>query len=519
MKNQPRSYSSTLRGSTVATLRPVHRVRAYLIGIVLGTSGLIMVPHVADAASPCGTGTLATPTTCMYSSNGSEQTFTVPAGVTSVSVVAIGGVGGPGISTGTGGFGAAVSGQLPTSPGATLFVEVGSNGVAAGGDSFNGGGSSATTDGTSGSGGGESDVRTVSMTDSATTLASRLLVAGGGGGGGGGEPNFNCPSGGGNGGDAGSNGDPATGGELAGQGGMSGDNGGGGGAGGGGTTSDGGNGGDGSPGQGGSAETNYVAAGCGGGGGGGGLEGGGAGGQGGDSNGVEGDGGGGGGGSSLVPSGGSATTDNTGTPSVTITWTPPPDHTQTTVTCPPYTDAVNSPASCTATVTDTTTPSTVPRGTVSWSGGSGSFNAPSCTLSSGACSVTFTPALGSEGTQQITGTYNAGASFDPSTGTAGIQVQKRTTATSVSCTPGPGKHPATQCTITVTDTSPGTAVTPSGIVRFTDSGATISPRPCTLSGGSCSITVTHWANGKKLTANYKGDADHSASHGSVKLRT
>jgi hypothetical protein len=31
--------------------------------------------------------------------------------------------------------------------------------------------------------------------------------------------------------------------------------------------------------------------------------------------------------------------------------------------------------------------------------------------------------------------------------------------------------------------------------------------------------VTHWANGKKLTANYKGDADHSPSHGSVTLRT
>ena len=518
MKNQLRSFSSTLSGSTLATHR-MARARATLIGTVLCASGLVLVPRVVDAGSPCGTGTLTTPTSCTYSSTNNEQTFTVPTGVTSVSVAAIGGAGGPGISTATGGFGAAVTGAFLVSPGATLYVEVGSNGQAAGGATFNGGGSSATTDGTSGSGGGASDVRTVSMTDAATTLASRLLVAGGGGGGGGGEADFICPSGGGDGGDAGSNGDPATGGVLAGQGGMSGDSGGGGGAGGQGDVADGGNGGDGSPGQGGSAETNFVAAGCGGGGGGGGLEGGGAGGEGGGADSGVGDGGGGGGGSNLVPPGGSATTDNTGTPSVTITWTAPPDQTQTTVTCPPYTDAVNGPATCTATVTDTTTPSTVPSGTVSWSGGTGSFNDASCTLSSGACSVTFTPALGSEGTQQITGTYNAGASFDPSTGTAGIQVQKRTTATSVSCSPVPGKHPAMQCTITVSDTSPGTAVTPSGIVRFTDPAATITPRPCTLSGGSCSITVTHWAIGKKLTANYKGDTDHSPSHGSVTHRT
>ena len=119
MKNQPRS-SSTLSGSTVATLRPVHRVRACLIGIVLGTSGLILVPHLADAASPCGTGTLTTPKTCMYSSTDSEQTFTVPAGVTSVTVVAIGGAGGPGISTGTGGFGAACERPASDFPGCHL---------------------------------------------------------------------------------------------------------------------------------------------------------------------------------------------------------------------------------------------------------------------------------------------------------------------------------------------------------------------------------------------------------------
>ena len=54
---------------------------------------------------------------------GAEQTFVVPAGVSSVHVVALGA---PGASGGaSGGRGAWVSGDLPVAPGQTLFVEVG----------------------------------------------------------------------------------------------------------------------------------------------------------------------------------------------------------------------------------------------------------------------------------------------------------------------------------------------------------------------------------------------------------
>ena len=62
--------------------------------------GLVVGPApaaTATAAGPCGSGTMSstdTVITCTYASTGSEDTFTVPAGVTSVHVVAIGGSGG-----------------------------------------------------------------------------------------------------------------------------------------------------------------------------------------------------------------------------------------------------------------------------------------------------------------------------------------------------------------------------------------------------------------------------------------
>src|SRR5262249_17762787 len=99
-----------------------------------------------------------------------EQMFTVPAGVTSVHVVAKGASGGN-----AGGKGAVVSGDVAVAEGDTLYVEVG------GGSDFNGGGAPPLEG--AGVGGGASDVRTITRT-APGTLGSRLLVAAGGGGGG-----------------------------------------------------------------------------------------------------------------------------------------------------------------------------------------------------------------------------------------------------------------------------------------------------------------------------------------------
>lgn len=253
--------------------------------------------------------------TVTFLSTGAEQTFTVPEGVTSIRMVAIGGRGGDGSPNGaapggSGGFGATVAADIAVTPGQTLFVEVAGNGGSAasgGAGGFNGGGEGG--DGPSysgGGGGGASDVR-LGPRAAGTSLSSRLIVAGGGGGGGGGSFGPGSPNGGGHG------GSPATGGEGV-TGGAPG------------TATEGGEGScaeaDGGLGTGGAGGTydrcGYMGYG-GGGGGGGGLFGG-AGGS------FSSAGNGGGGGSSGFPLGGATNTsigtDSTGSPSISFTFTP-----------------------------------------------------------------------------------------------------------------------------------------------------------------------------------------------------
>lgn len=171
---------------------------------------------VASIAAACCTAALlapnaalAIPGTCQSGEHrftyvGAEQCYTVPAGVRSLSVLAVGAPGGNGASsTGSGGVGgkgadgAQVEATIAVTPGQTLYVEVGGRGedgsitpVTNGG--FNGGGSTSVAgpiaEPTGGGGGGASDVRTLSCggscPGSSESLDSRLLVAGGGGGGG-----------------------------------------------------------------------------------------------------------------------------------------------------------------------------------------------------------------------------------------------------------------------------------------------------------------------------------------------
>ena len=136
----------------------------------------------------------AAATAATFTATGSEQTYTVPSGVTRVNVVAVGASGGAGSgvfsqSGGPGGRGALVAADLDVRPGQVLYVEVGTAGADAGNTpgvgGFNGGGTSET----GGGGGGGSDVRTCSIgapscpAGFADSVHSRLLVAGGGGGG------------------------------------------------------------------------------------------------------------------------------------------------------------------------------------------------------------------------------------------------------------------------------------------------------------------------------------------------
>ncbi len=226
-----------------------------------------------------------------FTYTGGEQTYTVPAGVTSIQVLAVGGRGGNGNGP-LGGAAEQITGQLSVTPGEMLYVEVGGSGgegveFARSVSAFNGGGAGGVR---AGGGGGASDVRTEPR--SVGLLPdSRLLVAAGGGGGG-----ATGGSAGGKGGAAGEAGEQS---ETENQGGGAGqlEAGGKGGSGCGengfaGLLGIGGNGGYGA------GTTNSP----GGGGGGGGLFGGGGG-----AGSCGGSGGGGGGGASLVPSGGSST--------------------------------------------------------------------------------------------------------------------------------------------------------------------------------------------------------------------
>ena len=132
---------------------------------------------------------LAHATVANFLPTGHEQTFTVPAGVGSVHVVAVGARGGAGGSSGgAGGFGGLVSADLVVTPGQVLYVEVGGNGLSgdAGGTAgFNGGGPGGSGPGCDGGGGGgASDVRLASRT-LGTSQSLRVITAAGGGGGGG----------------------------------------------------------------------------------------------------------------------------------------------------------------------------------------------------------------------------------------------------------------------------------------------------------------------------------------------
>jgi hypothetical protein len=167
-------------------------------------------------------------TTCTYRFTGTDQTFVVPAGVTSIEVVLIGGHGGanqtyPPGHYGLGGSGAMVAGTLGVVGGTTLYVDVGGNGgngsspgtpgcagypppcsppctpeppgenhpcmgpAAPGGKGgFDGGGAGGAGDyygHTSGSGGGGfSDIGYVRASDGSSALSSMLVVSAGGGG-------------------------------------------------------------------------------------------------------------------------------------------------------------------------------------------------------------------------------------------------------------------------------------------------------------------------------------------------
>ena len=150
-------------------------------GVVLALGLACVGGSVAIGAAPA-----EGPVTVAFTEVGAH-TFTVPAGVKTIHVVAVGAPGGNGNVGFDGGRGGVATADVAVTPGQTLNVFVGGKGIdgskkagpSQGG--FNGGGESEI--GANGGGGGASDIRTGGAAD----LETRLVVAGGGGGGGGNE--------------------------------------------------------------------------------------------------------------------------------------------------------------------------------------------------------------------------------------------------------------------------------------------------------------------------------------------
>src|SRR6185437_6820145 len=133
--------------------------------------------------------------------------------------------------------------------------------------------------------------------------------------------------------------------------------------------------------------------------------------------------------------------------------------TSTAVSCTPNPDNLNTATTCTATVTDTDTGTkTTPGGTVSFSSnGTGTFSAPSSTLSTGSCSVTYTPTVFGTGSHRVTGTYAGDTTHAGSNGFVDVAVNNPATTLSVAAASGTYGGTATlSATLAVSGGSPVT---------------------------------------------------------------
>jgi hypothetical protein len=163
----------------------IHPTRIFIvailgsIGLTAGCAGMSPTVNPAQSASGSPFPVGATTRSKTFKYTGKSQPFTVPTGVTQVTIDVDGAAGGSVSYQQAGGNGGRVNAVVPVKPSETLYVYVGgtADGVNGG---YNGGGNGEylfSYNGGSGGGGGASDVR-----ESGKTLSDRIVVAGGGGG-------------------------------------------------------------------------------------------------------------------------------------------------------------------------------------------------------------------------------------------------------------------------------------------------------------------------------------------------
>ena len=162
------------------------RLTGVRFGLLLALVWGGMLPALVGAAGATGVcNTASGSTTCTFEYTGAEQTWTVPGGVTQVTLGVFGAQGGN--ESAAGGKGGRATATIAVTPGETLTIVAGGQGGSpfSGGDAgggFNGGGNGGAPYNLpapyyGSGGGGASDVRI-----GGADLAHRVIVAGGGGG-------------------------------------------------------------------------------------------------------------------------------------------------------------------------------------------------------------------------------------------------------------------------------------------------------------------------------------------------
>ncbi|HPS31201.1 MAG TPA: MBG domain-containing protein, partial [bacterium] len=149
------------------------------------------------------------PSEATFNYTGAVQTWTVPAGITSIEIEAWGAQGGGGSSGfGTGGNGGYAKGTVSVTSGQVIYIYVGQQGFQSYNQiAFNGGGSgsivswdAAAGDGYTGGGASHVAKRTGTLQNLSSYISDIIVVAAGGGGAGGASGSWNSPANGGNGG-------------------------------------------------------------------------------------------------------------------------------------------------------------------------------------------------------------------------------------------------------------------------------------------------------------------------------
>jgi len=200
------------------------------------------------------------------------------------------------------------------------------------------------------------------------------------------------------------------------------------------------------------------------------------------------------------------------------------DSTSSTVTSNSGTTNQGSPVSFTVRVMDTSTLPTITTGTVTWSDGNlgGIFNPSSCTISSGTCTVSYTPPANYGGIVTITTNYGGDGTHSGSTGTSTLTVTAiHSVTTTITSSTSSGSQ--VQFTATLADTS-SPQIIPTGTVTWSDGniGGTFDQSSCIISSGTCTVSYTppaNYGNNILITTSYESDGSFSTSSGIFTLMT